>query len=61
MKKPSSISANIWARRRAQTMALAAAIHKRELPAIELTDSEWELLRQADALHRQMRPKDGKK
>ena len=60
MKNYSSISSRIWAARRAQTKALAAAIHKRELPAIELTDSEWELLRQADALHRQMRLKDGK-
>jgi hypothetical protein len=59
--KKISFTDRIWAARRAQSKALASAVHKREMPAIELSDADWELLRQADALHRQMLAKEGKK
>jgi hypothetical protein len=59
--KKTSFTDRIWGARRAQSKALASAVHKREMPAIELTNEEWQLLRQADALHRQMLAKEGKK
>lgn len=54
MSKP-SLTASIWARRNAQTKALASATKKRDLPLIKLSDEERDLLRRADALAREMR------
>lgn len=54
MSKPSLV-ASIWARRNAQTKALASATKKRDLPTIELTAEELAVLRRADALAREMR------
>jgi hypothetical protein len=46
---------SIWARRNAQAKALASATKKRDMPLIKLTDEEWDQLRRADALAREMR------
>lgn len=50
-----SIGANIWARRRQQSAALASAVKKRDMPLIELTPDEWEILRRADKMAREIR------
>ncbi len=46
---------SIWSRRRMQARALTAALQKRELRLIELSDEELQMLRRADTLAREMR------
>ena len=48
------LTSQIWAKRRQQTGALAKATRKRELPEIQLTDAEWQLLREGAELERNL-------
>jgi hypothetical protein len=54
-KSTLTVVSSIWAHRRLQARTLTAALKKREMALIELTDDELQKLARADAVAREMR------